>query len=67
MAGGHTQGAAATAGHAGEALAPREVEDGDAIRPLGLGVSRSAGMDRAEDRQGGSRRAPRSKGLTPRK
>lgn len=28
---GHPQGAATTAGHAGEALAPREVEDGDAI------------------------------------
>lgn len=32
MARGHTQSAAATAGHAGEALAPREVEDGDAIK-----------------------------------
>lgn len=32
VAGGHTQSAATTAGHTGEALAPREVEDGDAIK-----------------------------------
>ena len=31
MVRGHTQSAAATAGHAGEALAPRKVEDSDAI------------------------------------
>lgn len=32
VAGGHSQSAAATAGHTGEALAPREVEDSDAIK-----------------------------------
>lgn len=31
VARGHPQGAASTAGHAGEALAPGEVEDGDAV------------------------------------